>query len=107
MAITPSDSLFQKTVDLDQVEMYELIHRTDKYVEPEKNLLMAVIRKAIDDLRNAPTLKKTEQRLQWFIEADHYDNRFSFLDCCEYLGLDYSYMRKKAIRIYEQKGGRM
>ena len=96
-------------------EFYKTGFNKEKEVEPEKQLMLAVLKDAVwcfqkylfvpDDSKNRCEFNAAKR---WIMEEDS-EWLFSFNNICETLGLDTSYLRQGLIRWKEKQfsgGGR-
>jgi hypothetical protein len=77
----------------------------EAYTEPEKILWAAVLKKAWNDVIEAGTSQRAKYYLYWFTDNSYYIGSLRFI--CDHLNLDYNYIKEKAIKVFQEKGGKL
>ncbi len=87
-------------------QYYETLQRSD-YLQPDKQLMLAVLDNALECLQKHLLARSRKGRRlfreseEWVLETDS-DWIFSFENICQFLDLDPAYLRKR-VRLWKEK----
>lgn len=84
------------------------LHHQDKETSGCKSLLAAILFRALEDLKS-PTVKLQHKRQarRWIMSNESKAEHFTFLYCCEVLGLQVATLRDSLGILDQRHGGRL
>jgi hypothetical protein len=97
--------------DILAVQDFDRIHRS-RPLSPERELMVAVLEEALMDYqrcasaRDEKGMKRFAEAEAWILETDS-EWIFSFINCCEVLGIDPVYLRRGLLRWKQGKHARL